>query len=306
MHGRASQIKLMRMVSTRVPSLTLAVGVASAGASAVFACVTRWWVLGDPNGPVATITGLLCGLLIGALLTRMLRTGERLRAEQAAVVVSIGAIAGAAAALACDPTLTPAGLFAGATVALLMLPVLSAIARFAHRALRSRERSLVGGIDRRAPWLAASVALSIAASAGTIAAFTMNRRWVRHYVELVAVPLVVAGVAAAIAVAVYTLDALTASRAHRAVAAQQRLRQGSGPASTTAATVDIGVGNATWIEGAECVESYRTLAEERVTIVGDVALAPKLVDAAVRQSMIVFGVAASALNLAFVALLMVL
>ena len=285
-------------------SLTWPVAVASAGVAAVFACCTRWWLIAPPNGAVTTAAAFVSGAVVGALLTQTIREGRsRLLAEHAIITVIVGAMAGAGVTLACDPELTVPGLFSGVAIALLMLPVLNAVAHFAHRALRSRAHSLVGGVDRRGPWLATAGALGAASFAGAICALTMNSGWLPRRAELVQVPLLVAGAGVLVATLVVLLD-LRVERRLRAVAMKHAdLRSGHGAGAVTAATLDVGIGNATWVDPALQIENYREAPLEDVAIVGDVSLGPELVRDSLRQSTLVCAAVGCAFVVSFCALL---
>lgn len=274
-------------------SLTWPVAISGAGVAALLSSCTRWWLVGEVHGPLATTFGLVCGAVVGATLSHTHERG-RISPSRASIigVVAIGPGAGVIIGLACDRDETIAAAFAGLLASLLMVPVLFAMARAGHRARRSRERSIVGRVDRRVPWIATAAALSVASFAATVLAITYNAYWTKRYAELAIVPTGVAIVALGIALGVLLLDTFSDRRARR-VASTAGLRATEASAAATRNTIDVGVGSHAWTNEPS-VESYRGRSGEEIAILGDTSLAPELTRASLRVSLAICAVAALA------------
>jgi len=273
--------------------LALPFAVAAGGGAAIVSGATRWWLLGELHGPTAVVVAMLCGAIIGALTSHWLRldgtAGLRFRVSLA--VLATGPFAALAIAGMCDSELLGWSALAGATLSVCILPIVFGATWLAERAIRSRERSLVGHSDRRAPWRLTAAWLAIAATVGiALCSLTYDDPRIAgtlwwsssDRVELAQIPAVVSWCGCLLAAVVATLD-LRALRIARS-ADGEGLRPANGDVEVDD-VLDLGVGDTAWIEQVGGMSSYRTAAIERIAFRGDRVVAPAMLREGANKSL---------------------
>lgn len=273
--------------------LTWPIAVAAGGGAAVVASATRWWLIGRWHGPVAVATAVICGAVIGAMITHWLRVDgtASLRFRVSSAVLVTGPFAAVVVAAVCDSELLGPSALAGAALSLGILPFAFGAAWLAERSRRSRARSVVGWVDRRAPWRVTATWLAAISIVGMIACSIRYENpqiagmfwWSDEDRAVMAVvPLTVAWIGWIVA-AIVALSDMIALRTARRV-------PGEGLRAATEeiehdGELDLGVGDTAWIEHVSGMTSYRSEAVERVALRGDREVAPRLLFDAARASM---------------------
>lgn len=264
---------------------------ASAGGAAILSSITRWWMIGPLHGPIAVAVASVCGLCIGSAISHWLRIDgtQSLRFRLSCAVLITGPFAALAVAGLCGSELLGASVLAGLALSVSILPMVWIGTWLSGRAARSRERSLVGATDRRAPLRVTAAWLSlISLGGGIVCAIPWQTRslagtfwWSDADRAVMAqIPWTVAWCGWLVATIIAVLDA-RAARVVRGVRTDLRERHGE----VEADVLDLGVGEHVWIEHVGGMSSYRTVAEERVALRGDRVLAPQLLARAARRSM---------------------
>lgn len=273
--------------------LTWPIAVAAGGGAAVVASATRWWMIGRWHGPAAVGIAVICGAAIGALITHWLRVDgtASLRFRVSSAVLVTGPFAAVLVAALCDSELLGPSALAGAALSIGILPFAFGATWLAERSSRSRARSVVGWVDRRAPWRVTATWLAEISIVGMIVCSIRYENpqiagmfwWSdEDRVVMAAVPLTVSW-GGWILAAVVALSDMFALRTTRRVpgeglrAATQEIEHDG--------VLDLGVGDTAWIEHVTGMTSYRSEAVERVALRGDRELAPRLLYDAASASM---------------------
>lgn len=250
-------------------------------------------MIGPWHGPIALLVAVLCGAVIGGMITHWLRVDgtASLRFRVCCAVLVTGPFAAVLVAAACDSELLGPSALAGAALSIGILPFAFGATWLAERSIRSRARSLVGYVDRRAPWRVTATWLAGISIVGMIACsiryaspqFAGMFWWSdEDRVVMARIPATVAwcGWLVAASVALSDMIALRTTRRFH----HEGLRAAAQEVDCDG-VLDLGVGDTAWIEHVSGMTSYRTEAIERVALRGDRVVAPRLLHESTRASM---------------------